>query len=58
MTKDGSVEERRYLEYSLTLDERIVDGFYFSGVLRMVHELFQNPEQLDSPPARVVEDVE
>ncbi len=58
LDRDGKPKEQRYIEYSLTLDERICDGYYFSKVHKMVHDIFQNPEQLDHPPERVVEDVD
>ncbi len=58
MDRHGQVTEQRYFDFSLSLDERICDGFYFSGVYRMLNDIFKNPEQLDSPPERVVEDVD
>ncbi len=56
--KDGSPREVRCVDYTLTLDERVCDGFYFSGVLKMMEDIFKNPAQLDNPPEKVVEDVE
>jgi hypothetical protein len=56
--KDGQLTMRRFLDYTLTLDERICDGFYFSAVLRMVEDIFKRPEQLDAPPETVAEDVD
>ena len=58
LNKEGQVSERRFLNFTLTVDERVTDGFYFSGVWRMIRELFARPEQLDNPPERVVEDVD
>jgi len=55
--RDGEVDEKKVMQFALTLDERIVDGFYFAGVQRMVFEIFKNPEQLDLPPESVVEDI-
>jgi hypothetical protein len=54
----GQVTMRRFLDYSLTLDERICDGFYFSAILRMVEDIFKRPEQLDTPPEAVTEDID
>jgi hypothetical protein len=56
--KDGQVTMRRFLDYTLTLDERICDGFYFSAILRMVEDIFKRPEQLDAPPETVTEDID
>lgn len=56
--KDGNWEEHRYFDFKVTIDERICDGFYFSGVLKLVNNIFKNPQQLDSPPEKIVEDIE
>lgn len=56
--KDGSVSESRFLDYSVTLDERICDGYYFSRVVRMMDDIFKDPDQLDTPPEKVVEDID
>jgi len=57
LDKTGNPVERRFLRFGLTLDERITDGFYFSGCWRIFREVFATPELLDSPPEKVVEDV-
>ncbi len=57
LDKNGETVEKKMLDYTLSLDERIVDGFYFAGVLRLLHDIFKNPAQLDNPPETVVEDI-
>jgi hypothetical protein len=57
LQKDGSVAERKYLDYSLVLDERITDGFYFSQAYRYFNSLLRNPETLLAPPEEVVQDL-
>ncbi|MDD3693588.1 MAG: hypothetical protein PHX02_06770 [Oscillospiraceae bacterium] len=54
-TKD---DPARFIDFTLTIDERICDGFYFSGVLRLVQKIFNNPNMLDHPPETVVPDVD
>lgn len=54
---DGSVSERKYIDYSVVSDERICDGFYFAQSLKYLRSYFRNPEQLEKPPEQVVEDV-
>ena len=54
--RDGSVVARKYLDWNLVTDERIVDGFYFASVLRYIRSLLHDPWQLDEPPAEVVRD--
>ena len=45
--KDGSVETKRYIDYSVSVDERICDGFYFAMVLKEFKRVLSNPECLD-----------
>lgn len=54
---NGHWEERRFIDFIVTIDERICDGYYFSGVLRMLRELFEHPQQLDSLPLHIEEDI-
>ena len=56
--KDGSVVERKYVDYTLTMDERICDGFYFSQVFRLFKRILLDPQSLDAPPETIVEDVD
>ena len=55
---DGTVKQKRYMEYNVSTDERICDGFYFASALKMMKKLLKNPFCLDEPPAEVVEDVD
>ena len=54
--RDGSVVLRKYVDWNLVTDERIVDGFYFASALRYMRSLLHDPWQLDEPPAEVVRD--
>ena len=56
--KDGATVERRYLDYTLVLDERICDGFYFSQIYRLFNSILKKPAILDEPPDEVLEDVD
>ena len=55
---DGSVVERKYIDYKLSMDERICDGFYFSQALKLFKSLLRKPQTLDHPPETVVEDID
>ena len=55
---DGSSETKKMLNYTLVMDERICDGYYYASAFRMLNVLLRNPWQLDKPPAEVVEDVD
>ena len=56
LQRDGSVALRKYVDWNLVTDERVVDGFYFASALRYIHALFQDPWQLDQPPEEVRRD--
>ena len=55
---DGSVVERKYLDYKAVMDERICDGFYYSQALKLFKSLLRKPQALDDPPKTIVEDVD
>ena len=43
------------LPLGITLDERIADGYYYSGTVALVKELLAHPELLDLPADTPVE---
>jgi len=45
--EDGSYEMKNTIKLSLTIDERIADGYYFAKSLRLLKHLLQNPELLE-----------
>jgi hypothetical protein len=55
---DGSVAQRKYVDYMVTMDERISEGFYFSQALKMFKSILRKPQALDHPPETVVEDID
>ena len=50
--------EKRYVDYILTIDDRISDGFYFAQVFKYFKSFIRHPGQLDVPPETVTEDVD
>ena len=46
---DGSVEVKQGLKLSLTIDERIADGFYFANSIKILRKFFENPSLIDEP---------
>ncbi len=46
---DGTVEVKEALKLSLTIDERIADGFYFANSIKILLKLFENPELIERP---------
>ena len=46
---DGTPRIREVLPLGITLDERIADGYYYSGTVALVKELLAHPELLEMP---------
>lgn len=57
LEKDGTVSKVRYLDLNLTTDERICDGHYYSVGFHELKKYLKNPDLLDNPPEKVVEDI-
>ena len=57
-TKDGTVEERRYIDYKVVTDERICDGFYYASALKYIKHLLKNPAVLSERPTEIIEDID
>ena len=53
--KDGSSDLREVIPVGITLDERIADGYYYSGTVALVKELLAHPELLELPANQPVE---
>jgi len=45
---DNGVEERDVIDFKITMDERIADGFYFVKSFELLKEILDNPQQLDN----------
>ncbi len=56
--KDGSVVEKKYIDYKVSVDERICDGFYMATALKYMKSYMRRPEQLLEPPEQVFEDID
>lgn len=53
--KDGTPDLHEVIPVGITLDERIADGYYYSGTVALVKELLAHPELLDLPAETPVE---
>lgn len=58
MDDEGVVKKYRYIEMKVTTDERICDGYYYASAFKMMKKIFENPRVLESPPEKVVEDID
>ena len=53
----GNIVDNKYIDTKFTLDERTVDGHYYAQFLQAMRYIFAHPEIVETPPSRVVEDV-
>ena len=53
--QQGNQDFHEVLPLGITLDERIADGYYYSGTVALVKELLAHPELLDMPADTPVE---
>ena len=58
MTADGTPVKKRYMDYKVSTDERICDGYYFAQALKLMKSLYRHPEKLSNPPERVIDDID
>ena len=54
---DGSVKHIPNVSFTVVMDERTVDGFYYASALRYMKRLYRDPWMLDERPETVVEDI-
>lgn len=55
---DGTVVQRKYIDLKITTDERVCDGYYYAAFVKQFTRILRRPEQLDSPPEEVKQDVD
>lgn len=53
--KEGNADLHEVIPLGITLDERIADGYYYSGTVALVKELLAHPQLLDLPADSPVE---
>lgn len=58
LQEDGTVVQRKYIDFKFSMDERIVDGFYYAAFFKYYKRIFQHPEVLDQPPEEVISDID
>ncbi len=58
LQEDGSLVQRKFVDVKFTLDERIVDGYYYAAFFKAYKRLLRTPEVLDQPPAEILKDID
>lgn len=56
--EDGTVVQRKYVDARFTVDERIVDGFYYAAFFKHYKRILAHPEILDKVPEEVLPDID
>ncbi len=58
LQEDGSVVQKKYIDVKFTLDERIVDGYYYAAFFKHYRTIMRHPEILDMPPEEILQDID
>ena len=58
LQEDGSVVQKKYIDVKFTLDERIVDGYYYAAFFKHYRAILRHPEILDLPPEDIIDDID
>lgn len=54
---NGEAVERKYLDMTFDLDERICDGFTYAAIIKYFLRLLSHPDSLDEVPETVAQDI-
>ena len=58
LNRKGELCDNKYIDLKCVMDERMCDGHYYSQFLQGMRYIFQHPEIIETPPTRVVEDID
>lgn len=58
LNRKGEVCDNKYIDLKCVMDERMCDGHYYSQFLQGMRYIFLHPEIIETPPTRVVEDID
>jgi len=56
--EDMTVTNRKAMDIKIVADERVVDGYYFAGAIKLAKKMLTKPHELMTPPEQVVIDNE
>ena len=57
LNDEGIMVQKKYIDINFSLDDRIVDGFYYASYFKHFKRLFRHPEQMELPPEEIVKDI-
>lgn len=58
LDREGTLHRNHYLDINYTCDDRICDGHYYASGLREIRKYLKNPHLLETPPEKIIEDIE
>ena len=56
--RDGTVEQRKFIDLKVVTDERICDGFYYASAFKYIRRYVEHPDLLTVRPQEIVEDID
>ena len=58
LNRKGEFCDNKYIDLKCVMDERMCDGHYYSQFLQGMRYIFLHPEIIETPPTKVVEDID
>ena len=56
--EDGSVVQKKYIDYTFNTDERICDGYLYASAFKTIRTYLEHPQVLEQAPDAVREDID
>jgi hypothetical protein len=56
LSRTGQLQEKRFVDYGVTMDARIADNAYLGSAFKYFRHYLANPDELTVGPERVNED--
>ena len=50
--------KRRHVDLKVVTDERICDGYYYAVFFKHYRNILRRPEQLDTVPTEIINDID
>lgn len=54
---EGQIVHRKFVDYKIVCDERIVDGAYYAAAFKHLKYFLKNPSELEHAPDKVLDDI-
>lgn len=57
INEDGSTINKKFIDYIITIDERITDGHYYAMAIKQFNRLLQHPDELNILSEKIEDDI-